>query len=293
MKKGNKSLTYLVVMSMVLFSLTACGKESHVSEETTVYETLVPTSAELSVKASAVSETTDASKESTATTESVATKGTTTKESATKETTATTSDKKNVASEENVAESKENVSESNTSSNNGKNESSNKENTSNTQSETPKVEVHTHTWVDESQGATCTNDGYSRSVCNECGEVGSSTTIPAIGHNYVTEDWGDPTCSSGSYACDVCTICGDVTNGRELPKLDHSWVENVISEGDCISPRITEEVCSVCGAYGGQTMGDCTDDHDITTTKGMVFDETVLDYVEVEKTYCTRCHQEF
>ena len=63
-----------------------------------------------------------------------------------------------------------------------------------------------HTWeVTETVAATCTADGYTTSVCADCGEA-KTTVLSATGHDYdsVVKD----TCT-GSYTVYTCAACGD------------------------------------------------------------------------------------
>ena len=54
---------------------------------------------------------------------------------------------------------------------------------------------------------TCTEDGSITVTCDDCGEVISTETIPAIGHNYES-NVTPPTATEQGYTTHTCTNCG-------------------------------------------------------------------------------------
>lgn len=110
---------------------------------------------------------------------------------------------------------------------------------------------HDHTTRTETP-ATCTEDGSVTVICNDCGEVLSTETLPATGHSTVVKNAKDATCTEPGYTGDkVCTVCGEtVKTGEVIPAAGHSYKDGK---------------CTVCGAAdpnansGGNTGNNGTD----------------------------------
>lgn len=118
----------------------------------------------------------------------------------------------------------------------------------------PKPEVtcaHEHT-EPQHKDATCTEDGYDRTVCKDCGMELSGTTIPATGHSFkegvctvcgapdpdykptckhehTKNETQDATCTVGGYDRTVCTDCGKELSVSSKPALGHEY-----KDGKCI-----------------------------------------------------------
>ena len=110
---------------------------------------------------------------------------------------------------------------------------------------------HDHTTRTETP-ATCTEDGSVTVICDDCGEVLSTETLPATGHSTVVKNAKDATCTEPGYTGDkVCTVCGEtVKTGEVIPATGHSYKDGK---------------CTVCGAAdpnansGGNTGNHGTD----------------------------------
>lgn len=110
---------------------------------------------------------------------------------------------------------------------------------------------HDHTTRTETP-ATCTEDGSVTVICDDCGEVLSTETLPATGHSTVVKNAKDATCTEPGYTGDkVCTVCGEtVKTGEVIPAAGHSYKDGK---------------CTVCGAAdpnansGGNTGNNGTD----------------------------------
>ncbi len=73
-----------------------------------------------------------------------------------------------------------------------------------------------HQWVEEYRAPTCTVDGYRGSYCSRCHEKGQETAIPATGHTPRPERGRDATCTSDGYtASSVCAVCGATLEARK------------------------------------------------------------------------------
>ena len=98
---------------------------------------------------------------------------------------------------------------------------------------------HTSTHVDK-KDADCGNNGYEKTICDECGATVSETVLNATGaHAYGEEvEVNAPTCSAEGLNTQTCTVCGDV---KEIPvdKLPHTPGAGAT----CSSAQ----TCTVCG----------------------------------------------
>ena len=115
---------------------------------------------------------------------------------------------------------------------------------------------HTNTTT-SIEGATCTAAGSTTVTCDDCGEVVSTTTIPATGHQNTTETTVDATCTDAGSITVICDDCGATVSTTEISALGHSY-----SDG----------VCSICGTTSGSTEPDSgsTSTGEVTLT----FDDT-------------------
>ena len=132
---------------------------------------------------------------------------------------------------------------------------------------------------------TCTEDGGTYQICNNCGDRIGVDVIPATGHDWIEatcsspetcrncdETRGeplphtyqdavvDPTCTEDGYTAHTCTVCGYSYTDNYVEATGHSWMA-----ATCTTP----ETCSVCYATQGEALGH--------------------DYQNGE---CTRCHAE-
>ena len=118
----------------------------------------------------------------------------------------------------------------------------------------------THTNVDrQTKEATCTEAGYERTVCKDCGKTLSNTVKPALGHNFVAGkcsrcDAVDPnykpdcqhknvetqtkeaTCTEAGYERTVCKDCGMELMGTSEPALGHSYANGTCTRCGAADP---------------------------------------------------------
>ncbi len=141
-----------------------------------------------------------------------------------------------------------------------------------------------HTLVTQTQAATCTADGFTKSVCSTCGHVASETTTSATGHAF-REVWfpNEPHCTSGGDMhfnyCDTCGYSEDLPKGQPLGHLADEG--KLIREATCTRVGLYEHHCVRCGC----TMPD---------TEGTTFDPTKHDWCwddEMQVMFCTDCHK--
>ena len=71
--------------------------------------------------------------------------------------------------------------------------------------------------------ATCEFSGESKTLCACCSEVLSTTTMPALGHDYYLASYQAPTCTEGGQEETRCSRC-DYISGSYLPPEGHNRV---------------------------------------------------------------------
>ena len=138
----------------------------------------------------------------------------------------------------------------------------------------------------ETKAASCTEDGYTKTICSDCGETLNTQVISATGHTYGA--WTQtkaPTCTEKGEESHSCSACGDKetrevaaaghTYGawtqtkaptctekgketrtcacgdketREVAAVGHTWgKETVVKEPNCTETGLKNQTCSVCG----------------------------------------------
>ena len=118
--------------------------------------------------------------------------------------------------------------------------------------------THTNV-VPQTKDATCTEAGYERTVCKDCGKTLSNTVKPALGHNFVAGkcsrcDAVDPnykpdcqhknvetqtkeaTCTEAGYERTVCKDCGMELMGTSEPALGHSYANGTCTRCGAADP---------------------------------------------------------
>jgi len=132
--------------------------------------------------------------------------------------------------------------------------------------------------ITDSVDATCTEDGYIRIVCEDCGTVLSEIILEATGHSYVdgvcslcaaveacdhssqTTESVEATCTEDGYIRTVCEDCGAILSETILDATGHSYVDGVCSlcaEVEACDHWIVDDMCQNCGAfcvYVGETI---------------------------------------
>ncbi len=93
-----------------------------------------------------------------------------------------------------------------------------------------KVCTHEHTTT-ERREATCTEGGYERTVCLDCGMELAGMSEPALGHDYRPSVVA-PTCTAKGYTLHTCSRCGENYKNAYTDALGHSYKDGK---------------CTVCG----------------------------------------------
>ena len=134
--------------------------------------------------------------------------------------------------------------------------------------------LHQHNYVCESVPATCTEDGYYRFVCNECGHT---ETVINKAQGHIFEAFREkiaPTCTSEGVKSRKCTVCG-YEETVAIPAHDHTWSTNCVHDAIkhwhyCVTCGVVSEeenhtfvnnVCTVCSFTQASA----------TTVNGLIF----------------------
>ena len=112
-----------------------------------------------------------------------------------------------------------------------------------------------HNWtLMEHISATCTELGYDRYVCLDCGKVEKRDYVNAIGHAYQSVVIRDASCETEGKIMETCRNCGDV-KVTLTPKGEHQWrTYNVAAT--CTGPGYTVRECSVCSEQHIENITD-------------------------------------
>lgn len=93
--------------------------------------------------------------------------------------------------------------------------------------------------------ATCKQGGLVLTLCKDCGDFHQTTT--AVGsHKYTTEKH-NATCRMTGYTDHICEICGDNYITDITPIISHSY-ERVTKEPTCTDKGYTTSTCTMCGS---------------------------------------------
>ena len=110
--------------------------------------------------------------------------------------------------------------------------------------------AHENTEV-QKKSATCTEAGYTKTVCTVCKEVLSETVIEAPGHLYLQQSntvITPPTCTEDGYTTRYCDVCGDPKVGDVVTAWGHDEEgEVVIVESTCTVAGTKTIHCDFCG----------------------------------------------
>ena len=106
--------------------------------------------------------------------------------------------------------------------------------------------VHTHDFrYLETVRPTCTELGYDRFQCNECGALQKTNYTPSTGHDYNTVVIRDASCQQGGLELHACKSCGSYYT-ENTSMTDHKYQTNKIAS-TCTVNGYTEHICIDCG----------------------------------------------
>ena len=139
----------------------------------------------------------------------------------------------------------------------------------------------------ESALATCTEDGYDRSICNICGYI-DETVHKAFGHTESSKTLREPTCSVKGEKEIICSTCGNQRK-EEIATIPHTYQDTITKEATCTTEGSKKQTCSVCSHTTAEEATDVLG-HDykqsITKSAGC---ETTGTYTYA----CTRCNDKY
>ena len=76
--------------------------------------------------------------------------------------------------------------------------------------------------------STCTEEGYTESICENCGDV-KRTVLEKAAHDYI-EVRTEPTCTRTGLSERKCSVCGRVDSRETLQVTEHNYEWITITE---------------------------------------------------------------
>ena len=129
-----------------------------------------------------------------------------------------------------------------------------------------------HNYKTTSKEATCTEDGFTKTVCSRCKYVKTDKILKAKGHKTTTLAAVKATCTStGLTSGKQCKNCGVVTVKQEIvAKKAHSTTTLKAVKATCTSTGLTAgKQCKNCGEITVKQEIVPMTDHKITTKKAV------------------------
>ena len=93
--------------------------------------------------------------------------------------------------------------------------------------------------------ATCSENGWVRQECLQCGEI-ETTTVFSIGHKYNVQST-PATCSDEGVNKYICTVCGYTYSDSSGIPSGHDFTSRIKQAPTCTNDGIRENTCSKCG----------------------------------------------
>ena len=123
---------------------------------------------------------------------------------------------------------------------------------------------HQYEWV--TKDATCTTEGSRTEVCKLCGDVRSSESIPALGHDLTTVIEKNATCGANGSKHVECSR-GDYKEASVvIPATGkHTYTTKVDKAATCGAAGSQHEECTVCGDKKAAITIPATGKHIYTT----------------------------
>lgn len=139
----------------------------------------------------------------------------------------------------------------------------------------------------EQADATCTEDGYDRTICNICGYV-DETKHEAFGHKESAKTLREPTCSVKGEKEFTCSTCGNQRK-EDIETIPHTYRDTIIKEATCTAEGSKKQTCSVCNHITAE---------EATTALGHDYKQTTTKSAGCESTgtytyTCNRCNDKY
>ena len=100
----------------------------------------------------------------------------------------------------------------------------------------------THT---ETVAPTCTKNGATNVICDNCGVIVSSTPIAKTGHDY-EDTVVAPTCENKGYTLHTCKNCGESYKNAFVAALGHDYVSSVTKPATETEDGVLTYACTRC-----------------------------------------------
>lgn len=127
------------------------------------------------------------------------------------------------------------------------------------------IESKGHSFSEVIVPATCAEQGFTTHLCLECGYQYSDHYTDEIGHTY-TDVIFEPTCIEGGYKVHTCETCKASYTDSFTEKLGHDYIEETLN-ATCTESGYTTYTCQRCGySYIG----------DETEAKGHTYTENTV-----------------
>lgn len=107
---------------------------------------------------------------------------------------------------------------------------------------------------------TCTEEGLSAYDCKVCGAKQIKTWKTDVADHKYEIVTVDATCTKAGTKTETCKVCGATRNSTTIPALGHEWVELKEEAHDCI-PGKSGKVCSRCGETKDVVIVKAPKDH--------------------------------
>ncbi len=121
----------------------------------------------------------------------------------------------------------------------------------------------------ETKEPTCTEDGYIKTVCTECGEVIEYKHLPKTGHTSggIVETIA-PTCAAEGYELHNCSVCGEDYQLNFTSKAEHvfnNWTVDIAPT--CENDGTRHHTCAICNTREDAVIPKTNHAYSAVTTK--------------------------
>lgn len=95
---------------------------------------------------------------------------------------------------------------------------------------------------------TCTAQGYTTHICENCGYTYKSNIVPANGHGFSYTKTVAPTCTAQGYDLYTCAVCGVTEKRNTKSATGHAVLSyDRVVPPTCVAQGYSEGSCSKCG----------------------------------------------
>ncbi|MGN0384225.1 MAG: fibronectin type III domain-containing protein, partial [Eubacterium sp.] len=102
------------------------------------------------------------------------------------------------------------------------------------------IECDSHEYVETVIKPTCTTGGYTKYICEVCGDTFTSDHTDSLGHNYKTTITKATTSKNGSIVT-KCSVCGDIKSSTTIAKIKSAELSKTTYTytGKLLKPEVT------------------------------------------------------